>query len=162
MALGDAPALQGSDQGLAGAGPAANQARPASAQDAESAAWQPGSDADCQDLNEVLPLAALGAGLELTGHDQGPTTELWQASDPLPLSDAARQLLAGARERSAVLHQAGYLDLFGAVWGCTLQDAQGEVYIVTLQDISDAEMDGGQQQVTLVKALRLIGPEADQ
>ena len=59
-------------------------------------------------------------------------TESWQALSNLTCQQAAEEILITFRDSGYLLNRAGYIDLFGEAWSCTVYKDDGEVLIVTL------------------------------
>jgi hypothetical protein len=75
-----------------------------------------------------VPPFVFPASLRPQGYEQGRYTETWRAVSNESCRDIARELLLQLRGSGMELVEAGYLDLFGEAWGCTLEDA-GEASI---------------------------------
>jgi hypothetical protein len=58
--------------------------------------------------------------------------ESWSAYSEAPCEDVAREFLYGLRDAGTELVSAGYLDLSGAAWGCTVACEDGSSLVITL------------------------------
>jgi hypothetical protein len=77
------------------------------------------------------PPFSLPASLRPESYEQGENIESWWAFSEGSCKDVARDLLLQLRESEMKLVEAGYLDLFGEAWGCTLEDG-GEASITII------------------------------
>jgi hypothetical protein len=78
------------------------------------------------------PPFALPASLRPQGYTQGRDIETWRAVSDASCRDVAREILVKLRSTGMELKEAGYLDLFGEAWGCTLEDHGEASVTVTL------------------------------
>jgi hypothetical protein len=78
------------------------------------------------------PPFALPASLRPQGYTQGRDIETWRAVSDGSCRDVAREILIQLSGTGMELKEAGYLDLFGEAWGCTLEDHGEASVTVTL------------------------------
>jgi hypothetical protein len=91
----------------------------------ERADTAPDTEAVVERGGEVFiqsPPFALPASLQPKGYEKGNSIETWEAVSDGSCRDVARDLLLRLRTSGMELVEAGYLDLFGEAWGCTLED----------------------------------------
>jgi hypothetical protein len=65
-------------------------------------------------------------------YSRGAAIERWQGTSDLSCPDAARDLLLTLQGEGFELVKAGYLDLSGEAWGCTVKTEDGESLVVSL------------------------------
>lgn len=67
-----------------------------------------------------------------TTHTQRAVSESWRATSMRQCCDVARDILLNLQEDGFELVKAGFLDISGEAWGCTVVSAQGETMVITL------------------------------
>ncbi|HBT94666.1 MAG TPA: hypothetical protein DEB24_00430 [Coriobacteriia bacterium] len=65
-------------------------------------------------------------------HSRGTGTESWRTVVDAGCREYAEALLIQLRDDGFLLAQSGYMDLYGQAWGCTVKNAEDDVYIITL------------------------------
>jgi hypothetical protein len=65
-------------------------------------------------------------------YNRGIAIERWQTSSDASCSDAARELLLILQEEGFELVKAGYLDVAGETWGCTVKTQEAESLVISL------------------------------
>jgi len=97
-------------------------------------------DASSEELAALVSADALPASpLDLSafcqnvGYQQRGSNRCWQAQSDLSCDAAATLILRQLRSAGWQLESAGYLDLFGAAWGCLVSRPEnGEVLMISL------------------------------
>jgi hypothetical protein len=78
------------------------------------------------------PPFSLPPSLQPQGYEAGRYVESWRAVSDEPCRDVAKDLLTELRSSGFELVEAGYLDLFGEAWGCTLKGDGAASLTITL------------------------------
>ncbi|MDR2586660.1 MAG: hypothetical protein LBC23_00180 [Coriobacteriales bacterium] len=91
-------------------------------------------------------------------YKRGVTVERWQASSAMSCRDAARELLLILQEEGFELVKAGYLDVSGEIWGCTVKTSEGASLVISLVPKSLGALRDEQNKLTLT-IVRITSPE---
>ncbi|MCL1847619.1 MAG: hypothetical protein FWF91_06625 [Coriobacteriia bacterium] len=74
----------------------------------------------------------LPAGCTGLVHSQGSTSESWSAYSVLECREVAQELLLALRDDGFELVKAGFLDISGYAWGCTVKAPDNSSFVITL------------------------------
>ena len=89
-------------------------------------------------------------------HSTGASTERWQTRSNMLCRDAAYELLLDLRSDEFLLNKAGFLDLSDRSWGCTVTNAVGDVFVVSMipESLSAARNDSNRLTITVVRIVK--------
>ncbi|MDR0347244.1 MAG: hypothetical protein LBH56_02590 [Coriobacteriales bacterium] len=90
-----------------------------------------GLDGDEDGTFLCAPPVPLPPSLRPHGYTRGTNIETWKARGEASCKDVAKELLLELQRSGMKLVEAGYLDLYGEAWGCTL-DERGEASLVIM------------------------------
>jgi hypothetical protein len=90
-------------------------------------------------------------------YNRATASESWRLRNGSGCREAAQELLYNLRAQGCELVQAGYLDLSGEAWGCSVQEGGGAVWTLTLMPQVPLAERSATNQLNLV-ATRFMAP----
>jgi hypothetical protein len=96
---------------------------------------------------------SLGSLWRNVRHEDSGSIERWTAEADSSCQDAARELLLSLRDAGFELARAGYMDMAGEAWGCSVAYGGSEALVITLMpaDMRAARSSGNPLRITVAR-----------